>query len=199
MLFYKKIFFLFLVFLLGSCAYKQQNNKNNRVFPQSRQISSPFPQVSRNNIYNKKLIYLKMNNHSTINSDLFEDQLMKYLLKRRLFRKIVTRSPSLYINVERDEIKKVNDHYWFDRTDPLNIEQIELYYLRNKSGLVLEANLQGEVPSSNQYSLMNQLSFWIKLIDAKKGKVLFYARSTSNNNLQGLYATVFNKLAAWLK
>lgn len=196
---YQRLLILSCAVWLVACSINKkqtvQNTSNKKVSYQVKGSSS------KKSVYkSNRLVYLKMNNHSTINSDLYEDQLMKYLLKRKLFRKIITRSPSLYINMKPEEIVKVNDDYWFDRSDPLNNDQITRYFLKNKSGYILETYLQGEtMPNTNRYNLVNRLAFWVKLIDAKNKKTLFYARSTSNNKLSGLYEPVFNKLANWLR
>ena len=212
MLYSKKNYFLITFIVLLGCTNQLVKNNNQGINKKSANIISPFkksqqkvvvrskPVESRASFYKNKLVYLKMNNHSTVNSDLYEDKLMKYLIDQQLFRKVITRSPTLYINVKSDEIKKIHHKYWFDRTDPLNIEQIYRYFLKNKEGLVLETSLQGDMPNRNRYSLINKLSFWAKLIDVKNGQVLFYARSTSNSSkLQRLYSPVFNKLQRWLR
>lgn len=87
-------------------------------------------------------LYVKMHNHSSINSDAFANIVMTTLEQNDFFGEIVTRTPTIYINVEPD-LSEVSDtgERWYNTDDPLSIYQIKKRY-PDPNLLILEVRMQ---------------------------------------------------------
>lgn len=96
------------------------------------------------NLCNKAdMLYVKMHNHSSLNSDEFMDIVMRTLERNTFFKEVVTREPTIYVNVEPELGERLPDgDMWYDADDPLTIGDIKQRYA-HKNFLILEVRMQG--------------------------------------------------------
>lgn len=117
------------------------------------------------------LLYVKMHNHSSLSSAYFEDAVMVTLQHNHFFDRIVTREPTVYINVEPySPEERDDDTLWYDTDDPLTVGQIrKMYPERDK--LILEVHLQ-------EFSKNEPIVMTLNLINPDDGStIIFWRRS----------------------
>lgn len=123
--------------------------------------------------HKNEVLYVKIHNHSSLNSDKFTDIVMSTLEKNRFFDEVVTRTPTIYINVVPEIAKKLPDgRLWYDLDDPLTIGQIKnLYPERNL--MILEVRMQ-------EFSPTGPLTVTVSLINAEDTSTLVVWRNSRN-------------------
>jgi hypothetical protein len=88
------------------------------------------------------VLYVKIHNHSSINSDAFTNIVMTTLEDNEFFDEVVTRTPTIYINVEPDLFEETPSGIrWYDTDDPLSIYEIKKRY-PDVNFLILEVRMQ---------------------------------------------------------
>ena len=119
----------------------------------------------------RDILYVKMHNHSSLSSDYFEDAVMGTLQKNTFFSEIVTRQPTVFINVVPPEMgKRLPDgRVWYDEDDPLTIGQIKHLYPEDDL-MILEVRLQ-------EFSSSEPISITANLIDGYDGSTVLIWRS----------------------
>lgn len=190
-----KIFNLILIVLLAGChasnpLSKKQMLKDHLItFSQQDTIESQYATATSEQINTKNfkpMVYVKMNNHSTMNSDIYENYIMHAINKMQFFKKVVTKPPTIYINTEPNEISKTPaNEDWFDRVDSQSIHDLRQVYGRTGDFLIAETTLREIVSEQSYFSSLpswsHDIIFDLKFIDPNTGKTLFYKNSYDSN------------------
>lgn len=131
----------------------------------------------------RDVLYVKMHNHSSVSSAYFEDAVMVALQDNDLFRKVVTRQPTVYINVEPYSPQRLEDkRYWYDTDDPLTIAQIKKLY-PEPGLLIMEVWLQEFATTSalaKNTNVTKPVGMTVNLIDPTDGSTIVFSQNSSN-------------------
>jgi hypothetical protein len=168
--------------LLQSCAVDPSEVLPNRAAsyeskheytPWNNQYAVLFESLGKRAKVNKPInlckksdvLYVKMHNHSSLDSYEFQDIVMSTLEENVFFDEVVTSQPTIYINV-RPEIAKVlpDGGLWYDTDDPLTIGQIRQLY-PEQGLMILEVRMQ-------QLSKTGAIVVNVSLIDPSDGSTI---------------------------
>lgn len=117
------------------------------------------------------ILYVKIHNHSSINTDAFTDIVMTTLQKNVFFDEIITRTPTIYINTAPQLFEVLPDgRRWYDNDDPLTIGDIKNRY-PDKPLLILEMRMQ-------EFKKNEPLMVTLNLIDPDDNRsIVFFGKS----------------------
>ena len=115
----------------------------------------------------RDVVYVKMNNHSSVNSYEFQDYTMRAFEGIGFFDKVVTSEPTAYINTGPIVGQNIAGKTWYETSDPVDIKSLRGRY---ENFVIAEVTLREDKPS--QGKRIKNLSFEIKFIDPNNGQTL---------------------------
>jgi len=142
--------------------------------------------------------YLRMNNHSSISTDVYQNYVVEAVESLKFFHTVATTSllvrPRLNLPLRPASI--YNNVIWYDDIDPLAMHQVRARYPK---ALILDMTLQED--EAGQSTSLGYLSFEVKAIDPTDGVMIarFFHREAGAMGVEGsLINPVLNALHDWL-
>jgi len=119
--------------------------------------------------YYKGDVYLRINNHSSVPSDAYQNYLVLAVKSLKFFNHVETTEliarPRLNVPLERDPI--YNGVIWHDDNDPRSMQYLRAHYA---DALIVEMTLQEN--NAGQGGLKGLFTFEVKVIDPADGVLI---------------------------
>lgn len=171
----KNLLLMVMLIITTGCTHKFFDDNAGKIYPVVyKKSSSAASWQSATGVKTDftDFLYVKINNRSVVNSDLLEDIVMSAFSNSAVFKRVVTKSPTIYINAKPREISETKTgKLWHQRVNPLSIKEIREQYTRYERFFIADVTLQQPKTRSLDYN------FDIRIMDSATGKVLYHTRT----------------------
>lgn len=143
----------------------------------------------------RKVLYVSTDMHGVLNWYGYQDYVMEAFRQLDFFDEVVTRQPTLFVNVLPPTPSKKfdNNTLWYDVDDPVSMSDILKQYGPNV--LVAKALLRSKSSNFGDY---NAYAFQLQLIDPVTSRVVFQGSKQGSNTL-GLDNNLINPVLNYAK